>query len=109
MLASTPWPSSAAEKGYSTSGPWGKLSDSDRGPGGILRETQAPQAIDKTVLETAHFCNMVSDEKGSGCLGTQGHPHYNSRSVSSDRVSRAAWSSDSRTLSPLPALGAAFY
>lgn len=79
----------------------------DRGPGGIPR-TQVPQAIDQVVLETAHFCNMASDEKGSECLGTQGHLHYNSRSVSSYRVSTAAWSSDSRTLSPLPALGAAF-
>lgn len=46
----------------------------DRGPGGIPWETQVPQAIDKVVLETAHFWNMASDERAQGVWGLKATP-----------------------------------
>ena len=81
----------------------------DRGSGVILRETQVPQAINKVVLETTHFWNMVSDEEGLECLGDPRPAPYSSGGVSTERVGRAAWPADSRAFGPLPALGTAFF
>lgn len=102
-------PAELRRKGTAPLGRGGSLVTQIEGQVGFRGRHKSPRPSTRLFWRQHISATWRVTRRAQSVWGLKATPLYNSRSVSSDRVSRAAWSSESRTLSPLPALGAAFY